>query len=189
MASIGVGVGTGKIMLDRALLPGKTYVLPPIVVVNTGDEVSDYGVSVEYNETQDQRKPDRSWFRFVPLSFTLAPGKTQPVSITITVPIRSVPGDYFAYLEAHPIAQAHHGQSRVGIAAASKLFFTVASANSLLGIYYRLASLWQIATPYNWIVVVLGVTLVSGYIVKRLFVFQIGIRIKKNPSDRDDALP
>ncbi len=41
-ARIGVGVGTGKITIDENLKPGIIYKLPPLTVVNTGDEASDY---------------------------------------------------------------------------------------------------------------------------------------------------
>ena len=45
-ASIGVGVGTGKIELDEILRPGLDYSLPPITVINTGDEASEFILTV-----------------------------------------------------------------------------------------------------------------------------------------------
>ncbi|NMC09344.1 hypothetical protein GYA44_03450, partial [Candidatus Microgenomates bacterium] len=45
-AGLGVGIGTGKIVVDEKLRSGVIYNLPSLTVVNTGDEESDYSVSV-----------------------------------------------------------------------------------------------------------------------------------------------
>lgn len=96
LASIGVGIGTGKIVVDKPLKPGIIYNLPSITVLNTGDEPGDYGFSIEYHQDQPQLLPDKTWFNFSPASFRLEPGKTQTVAIILSLPIKTVPGDYFA---------------------------------------------------------------------------------------------
>lgn len=153
-ATIGVGVGTGKIQLDEKLKPGTLYELPSITVINTGDEAGDYLLDITFHQDQPELRPDPSWFTYKPNTFNLEPGEAQEVQVMLTLPVKTVPGDYFAYLEARPKATADQGGgAAIGVAAASKLYFSVAPANLLLGIYYRTISLWKKFTPYPQIAI------------------------------------
>ena len=179
LAKIGVGVGTGKITVDQPLKPGLIYTLPSLSVVNTGDEPGEYGVSIEYHEGQEQRadmglRPNKEWFKFEPESFYLEPGQSQPVQIKLSLPIKGVkPGKYFAYLEGHPVKKNVGGQTSIGVAAAAKLYFTVAPANIFQGIYYRFISLYSRYHPWDTIILALiFAALVLRFISKR-FKFQI----------------
>jgi len=178
LAKIGVGIGAGKITVDEPLKAGEIYDLPALPVLNTGDEPSEYGVSIEYHEGQEERedmgfKPERNWFRFSPATFRLAPGESRVVDITLTLPVRVVPGQYFAYLEAHPIRESVAGITSVNVAAATKLYFTVEPSNIFYGLYYRVTGLY--ARYHPWDTVVLAIVLVAlalRFIGKR-FKFQI----------------
>ena len=183
LAKIGVGVATGKIVVDEILRPGTVYHLPPLNVVNTGDETSTYGVDVAYNEHQVEGKPPAGWFTFTPKSFSLTPGGTQTVTITLTVPVKSVPGKYFAYLEAFPEKKTSAGESSVGIAAATKLYFQTAPGNLFEGVYYRALSLWRDYFPWDAIIggAVAGIALVT-FILKH-FTFTIA---KKDKAERHE---
>lgn len=178
-ASIGVGVGAGKIMLTQPLKPGTIYQLPSFPVINTGDEGANYGISIEYNEVQAQLKPKQDWFTFSPTTFHLAPGKSQVVQVSVAVPVKAVPGEYFAYLEAHPIKADIAGVTSIGVAAASKLSFTVAPANIFQGIYYRLVSLVTRGAPWTYIAIGLLALWVLIRILKKYFKFNIAINVKK----------
>src|SRR6056297_3651664 len=106
--STGVGVGLGEIKVDQPLKAGKIYNLPSVPVLNTGDEASKYEVSIEYHQNQQEKeemglKPAENWVSFSPESFHLQPGETKVVETTLILPVKTKPGDYFAYLEAHPI--------------------------------------------------------------------------------------
>lgn len=149
IAKIGVGVGTGKIQVTEKLKPGQIYVLPSITVLNTGDETGTYAISVAYHEQQPEIMPPREWFSFEPKNFVLEPGKAQVVEIRLDVPVKTIPGDYFAYLEASPDIKSISGQTSIGVAAASKLYFTIAPANFVEGIYYRTISLWKLYEPWT----------------------------------------
>ena len=177
-ARIGVGVGVGKITVDKSLKPGIIYELPTVPVLNTGDEPAEYGMSIEYQQDQPELWPAREWFAFSPDSFSLNPGEVQTVRITLNVPLKVIPGDYFSYLEAHPIKKAEAGVTSIGIAAAAKLYFTVAPANIFQGIYYRFISFWKMYSPWTW--VVLGIVLAAIVIVffRKHFAFQVGIQKK-----------
>ena len=183
-AKIGVGVGLGKIHLDEPLKAGGIYDLPSLPVLNTGDEPSDYAVGVDYFQDQETRpdmglRPATEWFHFEPQSFHLEPGKVQTVKITLTLPTKDIkPVNYFAYLEAHPVKKSEAGVTRVNIAAATKLYFTVAPSNIFQGIYYRIASFWVFYAPWTWIVFGIIVVAIAVIYFRKHFSFQIGIKKK-----------
>jgi hypothetical protein len=185
LARVGVGVGIGKIVVDQKLKPGLIYVLPSLPVLNTGDEPGDYGVSIEYHEGQETNpqmglKPKKEWFSFEPSQFHLEPGQAQQVQIKLTLPLKGVkPGNYFAYLEAHPIVKEKAGQTRVGVAAAAKLYFTVAPANFLVGIYYRIASFFALYSPWSYVVLAIVVLAILIALFRRFFSVKIGISLRK----------
>ncbi|MCC7289658.1 hypothetical protein IT417_00160 [bacterium] len=178
-ASIGVGVGTGKIVVEEKLKPGIIYKLPQIAVLNTGDEEGDYTVSVTYHEQQPEQKPAAEWFSFSPSQFHLKPNESQVVEITLDVPLKVVPGDYFAYLEASPVKKVNGEGSTVGIAAASKLYFVVDPANVVMGVYYRAVSLWNLYAPWPQRVSILLGAGVGMLLFKKYF----NIEIKAKKSD------
>lgn len=140
--TIGVGVGTGRIVLDEPIKPSMTYNLPSIAVFNNGDVESDYEMTVQYNETQAENKPPAEWVAFSPSNFKLEPGKAQQVSITLKPEYSATPGDYFAYLEAHPLKKDESGSTAVSVAAATKFHFKVVPANMFMRIYYALLAFW-----------------------------------------------
>ena len=180
-ARIGVGIGTGKIEVNEKLKPGGIYTLPPLTVLNTGDESSDYGLSIEYHQDQPQLSPAREWFVFNPSSFSLEPGQSKVVEIKLNLPVKIEPGDYFAYLEAHPEKKSETaGGSSVGIASAAKLYFTVAPANIWQALYYRLASFWKMYAPWPSVVSAITAALLLIFILRNFFTFQVGVSKKKN---------
>jgi hypothetical protein len=133
-AAAGVGVGTGKIMLDETLAGGNTYNLPAMTVYNTGDEASDYEMEVTFNERQPELKPGANWVNFSPKKFGLSPGAAQTVNMTIAVPKGAKTGDYYAYLEAHSIAPKATGQAvaHISAAAAAKFYFSAENYTSVV---------------------------------------------------------
>ncbi len=178
-ASIGVGVGAGKISVNESLKPGTIYQLPSFPVINTGDEPANYGISIEYNEVQSQMKPKNEWFTFSPATFHLLPGKSQVVEVSLAVPIKAIPGEYFAYLEAHPVKADVAGVTSIGVAAASKLYFAVSPANFIQGIYYRIASLITRYAPYTYIAFGLILFIILVMVFRKYFHFKIAINVKK----------
>lgn len=180
MAKVGVGIGTGKIVVDQDLKPGLIYTLPSVVVLNTGDVASNYEVSIEHRENQTEFKPGKEWFSFTPEIFYLEPGGQQTVDIKLSLPVKGVqPGDYFAFLSAHPVKSSDAQGTTVGVAAATKVYFTVLPANFLTGIYYRLTSLLATYSPYSYIIlIVVGLAFLIT-IFRKLFAFNIGVSLKK----------
>jgi hypothetical protein len=179
-AKIGVGVGTGKIQVDQPLKAGLIYTIPPITIINTGDEPSEYGVGIQYHENQPEMRPMKEWFGFEPLNFYLEPGQVQVVQIKLTLPVTGAkPGDYFAFLQGFPVKKAQAGSTSVGVAAAAKLYFTVTPANFFVGVYYRAASLCNMYAPWSYVVLaVIAATLLIA-LFRRFFSFNFGINLKK----------
>ena len=179
-AKIGVGVGTGKIQLDESLRSGTVYTLPSITVINTGDETQDYELDVTYHEQQPELRPDKAWFTFSPSTFELEPGSVQSVAITLSLPVQPIPGEYFAYIEARPLATARaEGGTTIGIAAASKLYFDIAPATLFQGIFYRVVSLWNHYSPIPQILVGAAVLLVVYTFLSSKVSFSVSVQKKK----------
>ena len=177
LARIGVGVNLGKIEIDEPLKPGGIYNFPSIGVINTGDEPGDYEVAVTYHQDQPQLRPVQEWFSFSPSSFHLGPGQSQSVVIKLALPVKTKPGDYFAYLEAHPIIKAVPGTT-IGVAAATKTYFSVIPANIWQAIYYKISSLMTIYAPWTYVVLAMVMAAILIVIFRKFFAFQIGIRKK-----------
>lgn len=173
-AQAGVGVNVGKIQVDEDLAPGGTYHLPSVGVINTGHDASDYSVSISYLADQEQLPPPEDWFSFSPAVFPLEPGETQTVAIRLDIPITARAGDYFALVQASPVVAESPGVV-IGVAAATKLSFTVRPSNPFLGsalwAYYRVSD----AAPYSYITAGLLVLLVLGYFGRRRFRIQIRV--------------
>jgi hypothetical protein len=183
-ARIGVGVGIGKVHVDETLKAGGIYDLPSVPVLNTGDEPADYHVTAQYHEGQETNpamglRPAEQWFNFTPSAFHLESGAVQTVKVTLTLPTKIQPGDYFAYLEARPTKKATVGETAIGIAAATQLWFTVDPANFLQGIYYRFISLYLRCHPWDTIILaVIALAFLLRFMGKR-FKIQISRKKKK----------
>jgi len=188
LAKIGVGTGTGRIEVNEPLRPGGIYDLPSLSIVNTGDEPSDYGLRITYHAQYPEMKPDEKWFSFNPSDFHLEPGQSQNVRVKLSLPIKGVkPGDYFCFLQAHPVVETEKGVTVVAIAAASKLYFTVIPANIWWAMYFRFIALWTMYSP--WPQIFIGVicaaviVFIFWKLFQRYFSLQIGIK-KKNGQDK-----
>jgi hypothetical protein len=176
-ATIGVGVGTGKIRLDQPIKPSLSYKLPSIAVFNNGDVTSDYEMSIEYNETQPEQKPPSHWFKFSPQRFNLEPGKSQRVDIEIKPEYSARPGDYFAYIEAHPTKKDETGTTAIRVAAATKLNFKVIPANFFQRVYYLLLDFWnQYKAP---IILITGSLLIAVLVLLAKKYLRIELKSKK----------
>ena len=83
-ADQGVRIDAGRISLDAQVLPGNTYHLPALGVSDPGDQGASYSMHVGMLE--GAKVAEASWFEFSPASFTLNPGQTQRVTVTLRIP-------------------------------------------------------------------------------------------------------
>ena len=179
LAKIGVGVGTGKIQIEDKLKPGMSYELPPLTVLNTGDEESDYEAAITYHQDQPEIQPAEKWFSFHPKKFHLKPGDVQIVEIRLNLPLNAKPGDYFAYLESHPVKKSEVGKTAISVAAAAKLYFTVIPANIFQAIYYKIIAFWINNAPWTNIVSIALAAFLGTKLLKKHFNIQINVAKKK----------
>ena len=177
-AAVGVGVNLGKIEIDEPLKPGGIYNFPSIGVINTGDEAGDYALEVTFLQDQPELRPAQEWFSFTPSEFRLEPGESQSVAVQLTLPVKTKPGDYFAFLEAHPVVKAGPGTT-IGVAAATKAFFTVEPANFVQGVTYRVSSFFETNAPTSYIILAVLIGAIIIAILRKYFAFQIGIKRKE----------
>lgn len=169
-SAVGVGVGTGKIVLDEVLKPGLTYTLPPITVYNTGDETSEYFISTEFSAKEKKLKPENKWFTFSPSLFSLEPGESQVIKVELKIPLKgSVPGEYFSYLIAQPQKEINGSGTSVAVAAASKLYFTIGAANMFQAIYYVIIDFLVKNKPWSIVIPVLVFLFILWRILKKNF--------------------
>lgn len=187
LAKIGVGINTGQIKVEEKLKAGMIYKLPSVTIINTGDEPADYETSIAYQQRQPELKPKQEWFIFTPSKFHLEPGKGQLVEIKINLPLKIEPGDYFCYLEGHPLASVEKGKANIGVAAGTKLYFTVVPANILYGVYFKIASLYKINQPWSNRIVGALAIIVLYWGMKKYLGFQISFAKKQSKKeDQED---
>jgi hypothetical protein len=174
-ADRGVGINLGRIAVDDRLAPGGSYSLPVLGVINTGDESGDYEVVITYHEGQQDIPVPQAWFLFRPQRFWLEAGEAQTVEISLALPTGADPGDYFGFIEAHPVAEGE-GIS-IGLAAVTELSFSVKPSNWFQAQQVRLNRLISDSEPWSYVIpsVTLAVLLLS--IVKRSI--RIGIRVER----------
>jgi hypothetical protein len=181
---VGVGVNLGKIDITEKVVPGGVYKLPGIGVVNTGETAMDYQVVAVGMYKPADKQPDPSWFEFVPKTFTLQPGAVQQVYGRMTVPIGAEPGNYFEFLQAHPVVKAS-GIS-LGVAAATKLSFVVSPSNWFAALWYRVRDLTELYSPWSYIAYGVVVFLAIAIPVQRRYRFSFGVaRRAAAPSSED----
>lgn len=183
-AKMGVGIGTGMIVVDDKLKSGTIYTLPSLTIVNTGDVTSEYTVSVAYHTDQPELMPSKEWFKFSPTIFKLEPGETKVVEVRLNLPLKTEPGSYFAYLEGSPIVTKKEGESSVGIAAAAKLYFEVVPSNIFEAIYFKILSFFQIYAPWPQRVSIVIIIIAVVFVLRKYL--KIDISFKKKDKKRNE---
>jgi hypothetical protein len=178
-AHVGVGVNLGKIDITDKVVPGGIYKLPSVGVVNTGDTVTNYKVTVVGMFQPNQKQPDPAWFQFTPATFSLKPGETQQVGGQMTIPLKAQPGSYFGFIQAQPVVKTS-GVS-LGVAAATKLTFMLSPSNWFAAMLFRLQELAAIYSPWSYIVIALIVLLAIAIPVQRRYKFSLGVQRRDNP--------
>jgi hypothetical protein len=131
VATQGVALDTGRIIVPETLTAGERYTLPPITLSNPGSERCAYALSIGRAGDESGLEPLAGWFRFAPQTVRLRPGHAREVRITIMLPVDVQVGRYEAVIQA-VIGGTGNGTS-VSAAAATRLEFTVAGAGSASG--------------------------------------------------------
>lgn len=127
-ASIGVGIQVGPVRLAQIAHAGQTYDLPPVYVVNTGTESETVSLAVKRLSKGTGRDVPAAWFQPRQTDVHLDAHQSATIDVQLAVPADAKPGRYFSDVVAHGSASINAGQASLGVAAATKLQFTVAKA-------------------------------------------------------------
>jgi uncharacterized protein YaiE (UPF0345 family) len=174
-ADRGVGISTGEITVANRLAPGGGYALPAISVSNTGDVATTYALTITYVDGQPQLRPALDWFDFDPDRFALEAGESRQVNVAFSVPANAEPGDYFALVQAKTVSD-QPGGTTVGVAAATKLRFSVA-ASGRLEAQLRSINRWlDDAAPWTYVV---PAALVLGFLGYKARHLPFSVRIER----------
>ena len=92
-AQIGVGIMPGVIRVDKPVFPGGKYQLSSLQVVNTGSKTNQYELVVVKMAKQIELQSPSHFISYTPKSFTLEPGASQVISLTLDIPINATPGN------------------------------------------------------------------------------------------------
>jgi len=141
----------GIIRVNEPLKAGGFYKIASVQVVNTGTEGGWYEIGITRVSGQKELEAKPSFFILEPASFYLEPAATQVVNINLKIPFKAQAGDYLTYIEAHLLSTASGGTS-IGVAAATKVYYTVLSANFITAIYTRVATFMALNSPWSYLV-------------------------------------
>jgi hypothetical protein len=178
-ASIGVGIQVGPVRLAGIAHAGQTYDLPPVYVVNTGTEPETVRLDVQRLSKGTGRDVPKAWFRPGQTDVHLDAKQSATIPVQLVVPAEARPGRYFSDVVAHGSASIEAGQATLGVAAATKLQFTVGKAVPV-GFWSRLQS------PLAWaggIIVLAG----GGFLLARRSGFRL--RLERTPGGYGPADP
>jgi hypothetical protein len=125
-ASVGVGVQAGPVRLAGAAHPGGTYALPPVYVVNTGTQPESVGIRIERISRGTGRSVPSAWIRVSALPPSLGHGQSARIPLSLVVPPRARPGQYFSDVVVTGSAALTVGGAHLGVAAATDLEFRIA---------------------------------------------------------------
>ena len=177
-AQEGVGVNVGKIQVDEPVAPGGTYHIPPVGVINTGHDPSDYSMRIIYQHEQEEEEPPEEWFTFHPDRFRLEPGQLENVRITLKLPVTARPGDYFAFLEAFSVRETdQQGGVALSVAAATRLNFTVEPSNVFSGAFLWVLHRFRDWSPWSYTVLGIVLASIAGFLIIK--VFKVRIRLER----------
>lgn len=174
-ASVGVGVQVSPVRLGSMAHRGESYALS-VDVVNTGTEAEAVSMRVERLSRGSARAVPPSWIQFAGGAVQIAPGKAARVSLELVVPGQARPGEYLSDIVASGAAAGQAGTGNLGVAAATKLEFSVSSAPAQAASSFPVWMWWALAGLLLLTVTAFGVRS-SG----------LRIRVERDSSHRDAA--
>ena len=129
-ASIGVGVQGAPVRLRAIAQPGGSYALPPVYVINTGTQDESISMRVQRLSHGPGRPVPASWIQFSGDGMQLAASKSAKVPLELVVPAGAAPGKYLSDVVVVGSAAVTAGQTNLGVAAATKLEFSVGQGSA-----------------------------------------------------------
>jgi len=172
-ASVGVGIQPGPVRLTGAAHPGSSYMLPSVLVANTGTLAESVAIKVDRISPGTGRTVPSSWVR-ASAGLSLTPGQSARIPLQLDVPASAKPGRYFSDVVVTAGSAGSGGSASFAVGAATDLEFTVARGLA--------PSPWF--TVPGWVLVAMLVILLLA--VAALLVRRSGlrIRIEREPAGR-----
>jgi hypothetical protein len=124
-ASIGVGVQSVPVRLASVAQPGDSYSFAPVYIVNTGTQDESISMRVQRFSHGPGRTVPPSWIHFSGNGMRLAARSSARVPLELVVPAGAEPGKYLSDVVVAGTAGIVVGKANLGVAAATKLEFTV----------------------------------------------------------------
>ena len=171
-ASVGVGVQTTPVSLGIVAHAGGSYALPPVYVLDTGTQAEKITVRVVRLSKGTGRAVPPSWVRATGPGVQLAPHQSARIPLELAVPGGAKAGRYLSDIVVTGSAVISAGRANLGVAAATKLEFSVAPGSP--------PGLWPFGPSWMWwtaiglLVLALAVTTARRSGVR--------IRIERTPS-------
>jgi hypothetical protein len=176
-ASVGVGVQVGPVRLGTVAHRGESYPLPRLYVVNTGTEAEAVSVRVERLSHGPGLVVPPSWISGTGPAVQLAPGGSARIPLELAVPEHAHPGGYLSDIIVTGSPAGAASTAHIGVAAATKLEFSVSSAPAQ-------ASTALISPWMWWVLIGLLVAAVAILGARR---FGLRIRIERKSPHRPVA--
>ena len=132
-ADVGAGIGADPILLPSTAMPGHSYSMTPVYVVNTGTEASRFQLVVERVRPNEDTTVPKQWVEFARNDFTLGPKETTTVPVKLTVPSDAKPGTYSSnIIVGSQAVDTPPGAAALGARAATDLKFQVTKTAPLI---------------------------------------------------------
>jgi hypothetical protein len=125
-ASVGVGVQAAPVRLGNVAHAGGSYALPPVYVINTGTQPEKISVRVERLSKGTGRAVPPSWIQATGSGVQLSPRQSARLPLELVVPGGAKPGRYLSDVVVGGSAVISAGRANLGVAAATRLEFSVA---------------------------------------------------------------
>jgi len=174
-ASVGVGIQAGPVSLGSGAHPGGRYALPAVYVVNTGTQTESLSVRVERLSAGQGRPVPAGWVH-AGGPVRLSHSQSARIPLELVVPATARAGRYLSDVVVHGSAAVTDGSANLGVAAATKLQFTVVPG-VVSGSWFSMP---------GWVVAGIGVVLAIGALA--VVARRAGLRITID-RDPDRAQP
>ena len=172
-ASIGIGVQASPVSLGIAAHAGGSYALPPVYVLNTGTQAETITVQVVRLSKGTGRVVPPSWVRATAPGAQLAPGQSAQIPLELAVPGGAQAGPYLSDVVVSGSAGTLAGRANFGVAAATKLEFSVAPGSP--------PGLWPFGPSWMWWTAIWLLVLAPLVFAARKSGIRIRIRIERTP--------
>ena len=172
-ASVGVGVQATPVSLGNVAHPGGSYALPAVYVLDTGTQAETITVRVARLSKGTGRIVPPSWVRLNGAGVQLAPHQSARIPLDLAVPGGARPGRYLSDIVVTGSAVISAGQANLGVAAATKLEFSVAPEPP--------PGLWPLEPSWLWWTAIGLLVLALAVTAARRSGVRIRIRIERTP--------